>query len=152
MHKIKQLGKNILISLIVVTVFIAGISFYAGVKYNQTQGAALRAQFTGQFGGGTGGRTGSMRGGGFIVGNILSKDATGITISSRDGGSKIIFIGSSSEIMKAATGTVDDLIVGQAVSVTGTTNADGSVTAQNIQIRPNMPGSPQGGTPKAPGQ
>ena len=77
-------------------------------------------------------------GGGATMGQIISKDATSITVSIPTGGSKIILLDSSTPINKQTAGTLADLTVGTEVSVTGTTNTDGSITAQSVQIRPKM--------------
>lgn len=41
--------------------------------------------------------------------------------------------------MKSASGSAADVAVGSSIVVTGSKNSDGSVTAQSIQIRPDMP-------------
>jgi hypothetical protein len=75
-------------------------------------------------------------GGGFISGEVVSKDDTTITLKLKDGGSKIVFLSGSTEIMKSTQGTAQDISVGTQVSANGTSNSDGSVTAQMVQIRP----------------
>ena len=80
-------------------------------------------------------RTGG--GGNFISGSIISEDSTSITLQlAGNAGSKIIFYSGYNSNWKMASGTASDLSTGTNVSVTGTTNSDGSVTAQSIQIRP----------------
>jgi len=59
-----------------------------------------------------------------------------ITVKLPDGSSKIILLSEKTSINKASEGSVADLVVGEKVAVFGTTNTDGSVTAQNIQINP----------------
>ena len=72
------------------------------------------------------------------VGEIIAKDDTSITVKLRDGGSKIIFYSSSSEIGKFTDGTIEDLIIGKNITINGKANPDGSITAQSIQIRPKI--------------
>jgi hypothetical protein len=124
--------------------------FYGGMVYGKNQISARGAQAFGQNGAlGAGGMRGARNGGGFTVGQIISKDATSITVqlmaggagtaSTNPGGSKIIFLGTGTTVTKTVTGTTADLAVGTQVSVTGTVNTDGSENATSVQIRPNTP-------------
>lgn len=125
-------------------IILGGAAFYGGLKYGQSSSSKnLQQRMQQQRGGRTGGMPAGFgmgqggQGGGFVVGEILSKDANGVTLKMRDGGSKIIFVsGSSTEISKFAAGTLNDLTVGENVSINGKANADGSITAQSVQIRP----------------
>src|SRR3989344_2798415 len=137
---------------VVGAVVIAGVAFYGGIVYGKSS-APVRGQFAnGQFiggpkgaGGGTGMR-GGANGGGLTAGEIISKDATSITIKMQDGSTKIVLVSDSTQIMKTSAGSSGDLSVGTTVAVTGTANSDGSITGQSVQIRPA--GSvPLGGTP-----
>jgi hypothetical protein len=83
--------------------------------------------------------------GGGATGQIVSIDSTSITLSIPGGsGSRNVFYTAATPVMKSVTGTASDLKVGETVSVNGTANSDGSVTAQSIQLRP----APVGGAPK----
>lgn len=132
---------NKIIIGVVGAIVIAGASFYGGMTYGKSS-APARGQLSGgnfeQFqNGGMGnmGPRGGM-GGGITAGEIISKDATSITIKMQDGSTKIILFSDSTQVMKTAAGSLDDLSVGTNVSVTGTTNSDGSITGQSVQIRP----------------
>lgn len=151
-----------IIGAVVVSVIIAGGGgFFGGMKYAQSKGAAgslknlsadQRQQQFQQIRGGQNGttagtrRAGNGQGGGFLSGDVLSKDDKSITIKLPDGSTKIVFYSGTTSVGKAVVGTAADLSNGQQVTVAGTTNADGSVTAQQIQIRPEqapLPGAPQ---------
>jgi len=73
--------------------------------------------------------------GGFTSGEIIAKDDKSITIKLQDGGSKIIFLTSNTPVTKNISGSLVDLKVGSAVTVSGTPNQDGSVSAQSVQIK-----------------
>ena len=128
--------------MLVVLVIIAAGSFYGGMKYGQQNGFASTTQ--GDFHGsvtGTGG--GARRGGGMngdaVNGEIISKDDKSITVKLRDGGSKIIFVSDSTQVMKSITSALSDLAVGDQIMSFGTGNADGSATAKSIQLRSKLP-------------
>jgi hypothetical protein len=132
------------IIMIAIAVVICGVSFYGGMKYGQSSANQNDSQSfagsngSGQFGG-TGGRMrmgGRNGAGGIVAGDIVSLDSTSMTVSLRSGGSKNVLLSQSTEIQKSTTGTYSDLASGEQVMVMGTPNADGSLTAQSIQIRP----------------
>jgi len=150
--------KNIVIGVVVGLVLIVG-SFYGGMQYGaknaiKTQVSQGGRNNVGSFIGGgqriagQGGqqRAGGVQGGGmgnggagdFTAGEIISKDDISATIKTRDGGSKVIFFSDKTAVDKSVTGGVADLSVGQQVTINGKTSSDGSVVAQNIQIRPTQ--------------
>lgn len=106
----------------------------------------------GEFGQGAG-RAARGGGGGLVTGTVasMSEGSMTVNVSNRQGesqGSKIIFITPETQVGKFMQGTSTDLSSGTNVMITGTTNSDGSVTATNVQIRPEgMPGF--GGPKKA---
>lgn len=140
--------KNILIIIIAAAVVAAGGAFYGGLKYGQRQGIRGPGGFADiNFGNGQmriiqgdavgGGAQRTMRiGGGMTAGDIISKDDKSITLKLRDGGSKIIFLSDAVEISKSVSGSLADLEVGKTVTIDGTANQDGSITARTIQLRP----------------
>jgi hypothetical protein len=135
------------ISILVIAVIIAlGVGFFSGAQYQKQ--ATKKAAFQGPSGQGFNrsnfsGATGTQRnrnGAGFTAGEILSKnDSKSITVKLVNGGSEIVFLSDSSQIMKSATGTIADLNVGEQVVVSGTANSDGSITAKSIQLGVRRP-------------
>jgi len=134
-----------MLPVILVTALVAGgIMFYIGFKYGQNQkttsglSAQDRQQRFGQGSAGRGNRFGGATGGGFVSGEIISKDDKSITVKLRDGGSKIIFFSDSTKIMKEVDAKNEDLKVGDNVTGNGTGNQDGSINAQTLQLRTDM--------------
>ncbi|MDD5566926.1 MAG: DUF5666 domain-containing protein [Patescibacteria group bacterium] len=161
--------KNYLITIIAVIVFGAG-GFFSGLTYQKSQDslAGLTGQdltnkmqslglSSGGFGAGrnvngsistpndrdfpdgTSGR--QFGGGGMINGEIVGLDSQSITVKQQDGSTKTVYFSTSTEINKTATGSTSDLAVGTTVMANGTSNTDGSITAQNIQLNPAELGS-----------
>ena len=150
--------KKLLLVAVAVAVLVGGGAFYGGMKYAQARRGYLpagrqdfanltpeqRQQFQANAGGGfragqgagylPAGRQGM--GGMFVAGEIISKDDKSITIKLQNGGSKIVFYSDATEVGKSVSGTSVDLEIGKTVTTSGTTNSDGSITAQSIQIRP----------------
>lgn len=134
--------KNKMLIGFIVTLAVVGTGFfYGGMQYGKSQAASAVSQVRQQRGGGQGGQFNRAvrAGANFINGDIIAADNTSITVQDQNGGSKIIFLSGSTQISKFAAGSVSDLTVGQAVSANGTTNSDGSITAQMIQLRPARP-------------
>ncbi len=123
--------------IIIVAIIIVGIAFYGGFVYGKSS-IPSRGQFAnGQFSGNQNGVRGAgVMNGGFTAGEIISKDATSVTVKMQDGSTKIALIASSTQIMKSSTASLSDLTTGINVNITGTSNSDGSITAQSVQIRP----------------
>lgn len=135
------------ITAIIVAVIFGGGGFYGGMQYAKSsttskhQGrnfAAMR--------GVRGGSSGPNSNASFIAGQITAKNGNSLTVQSRDGSSKIVILSGSTAIAKSVSGSASDLAAGQNVMITGTTNSDGSVTAENIQIRPSTPNSQRAGS------
>lgn len=127
------------INTIAIVLLIAGLAggFLIGMQYQKSQQqpqGQFNIQGQGRRLGGPQNR-GNSRG---VTGEIISSDDKSITVKLQDGSSKIVLISASTQINKAALATISDLIVGQRVSVFGSNNTDGSVTAANIQLNPQM--------------
>jgi hypothetical protein len=123
--------------LVIVIVALAGGFFWG--KASATSN--LRSAFTGAAGtygsstrriAGAGGTTG----GGLISGQILSLGTDSMTVQLANGNSQVVIYSSSTSVSKPTTVSLSTLVVGTNVMVTGTSNSDGSVTAQTIQVRP----------------
>jgi hypothetical protein len=139
------------ISIIILVIVVGAVSFYGGTKYQ-----AAQTPVRGQFAQGQTARNGApgvnnriRMNGGQTIGDIISRDDKSITVKLTDGSSKIILLSTTATVGKLDTIPATDLKVGDKVGVFGTTNTDGSITAQNIQLNPldrrpsGMSGAPQ---------
>ena len=131
----EHINKNKMVMMVAGAVIIAGISFFAGIKYDAEK---QLSSASGQ--GGYQGAAGAARTGRNLAnlasGEMLSMDDESMTVKLRDGGSRIVFFSGSTQIMKSVAGTASDLKAGDQVSAMGSANTDGSITAESVQIRP----------------
>lgn len=139
--------------IIVGIIAVGGGAFYGGMKYAQSGSpvggrgnfaglqnlsAEERQQRLQEFGANAGGarlRQGFGGQGGFSGGEVISKDDKSITIKLQDGGSRIIFYSDTTEVSKSEKGSINDVSSGAQITVQGSQNSDGSITAQTIQLR-----------------
>ncbi len=118
---------------IVLLIVVGGGAFFGGMKYQQSR----RPVFTGNRPANENRNVNGMIGAGRLVaGEIISRDDKTITVKMNNGSSKIVILSDKTEVNKAEMASQDELKVGVTVSVFGTSNSDGSVTAQNIQLNP----------------
>ncbi|MBN1258230.1 hypothetical protein JXA05_00550 [Candidatus Peregrinibacteria bacterium] len=129
--------------IIIISAFILAVAAFCGGALYGRHG---RSNMPGPNGfAGEGVKVGRIRtptGADFMSGEILSKDDRSITLKMRDGNTKIIFYSESTDIGKFAKGSAADLSISQIVMVSGKNNPDGSLTAANIQIRPELSAPP----------
>jgi len=129
--------KNLILIFIVLIIVGAG-GFFGGMKYGESEALKnltpekMREIFQ---------QRGQMfqrqrPGQNFVSGQVISKDEKSLTIKLPDGSTKIVFFSqSSTQITKAEEAKIDDVQIGKEISVSGTSNEDGSLTARMIQIR-----------------
>jgi hypothetical protein len=155
--KKEEVNKTIIIAVVVVFL-AAGGGFFGGITYqksrqpsfgnfNRQQGQGGN-QVMGNGGFGTRGGNGQNRIGFRPVnGEITEINDKSMTVKLVDGGSKIVILSDKTSVNKAESATISDLKTGSKVAVFGQENADGSVTAQNIQLNPILREMPVTPTP-----
>lgn len=133
---------NQILIIILIGLITLGTGFFGGIKYQERQ--SVKTVGFSRFGnfvnqgerGSTNQRVGMNRGlgGSAISGEVISVTDSSVTVKLSDGSSKIIILAGSTTINKTEAGSKTDLAQGTKVVIFGSTNSDGSVTAQNIQI------------------
>ena len=122
---------------ILVAIIVGGGAFFGGIKFQQSKQRSNFRQFTGQQGQRLENGDNRMN---FrpVNGEILSSDDKSITVKLQDGSSKIIILSDKTTVNKTSEGSKSDLKTGEKVTVIGTTNSEGSITAQTISIGSNF--------------
>jgi hypothetical protein len=128
---------------------IAVIALAGGIFYGKNGTASTTASRAAAVSSTRGNYAGRASGGGFISGQVISSDSSSVTISLAGGNSQVVFYASSTPItvIKPTPVPASSLAPGTRVMITGTSNSDGSLTAQSIQIQTGN--SPSGGRPSA---
>ena len=138
------MNKTTGIILAVVLVILAAVGgFFGGMYYQKHKTSGRAGMFAGQMMGAGGRqmfRTGGGMGqnGGIVRGQILSIENNNMTVKLADGSSKIVILGSSTMFVQSSKASSSDVKQGDTVMVFGTTNSDGTVTAQNVQLNPQQ--------------
>lgn len=127
-------NKNLIIVGVITLLVGAVAGFFGGKTYQAGQVSATRSHFAGTFAGASANTT-SVRG------QVLSNDPTGMVVKLSDGSTKIVILSASTPIGKMTTGSASDLTVGTSVTVLGTANSDGSVSATSVQIGSGLRGN-----------
>lgn len=137
-----------ILGMILAAVVSGGIGYFAGSRGGRSDlgrfadiSAEERAARIAQFGDQRPDGTGARFGGG-VAGEIISRSENSITISTQDGGSRIVLVPDTVSVLLMTEGSTDDLTIGTSVIVNGEANDDGSVTARSIQIG-SMPIDPE---------
>jgi hypothetical protein len=157
--------KKWLIPVVIVVVIAVGVGGFFGGRATGGSSSdgmpAAAGEFSGQIpgdgtvpegvpSGGTNGSGFSGRdGGSMIAGSIIAADDSSITIQTSDGSTKIVLLSDSTSISKTEEGAQSDLVTGEDVTISGTTNDDGSVTATRIQLGVSLLQGEQGDGPSS---
>lgn len=144
--------------MVIAAIAILAGGFFGGMKYESFQSSKNRGNTFRQFQNGQGpnGQNMIRTGGGAqragfrpVNGEIIASDGKSITVKLQDGSSKIVLLNDKTQINKADVALVTDLKIGEKVAVFGSDNADGSVTAQNVQLNPMLRNMVVTGSPSA---
>jgi hypothetical protein len=142
-------------TFIIAAILIAGLSFFAGTRYqlgktdSSTKLSNARGGQNSQRTGGTPmgasnkmGQNGTQSNG-LVNGEITAKDEQSLTVKLKDGSTKIIIVADSTSYKVSSDASAADLSVGETVTIVGTSNTDGSVTAKTVTVGESM--MPMGG-------
>ena len=136
-------NKNMVIIVAVILIVVAAVGgFFGGMQYQKSQS---RTAFAGAgFGGGNGGAYRQFAGGQngqnnnfrAVRGQVLSLSNGTMTVKLNNGSTEIVVLSGSTTFAQAAKASLSDVKTGDTVNVVGSSNSDGSVTAQDVQINP----------------
>lgn len=125
-------------AVIAIAIVFAAGGFFGGMKYAQNTNTQARSNFRQAMQNGAGGqqRGANRMGGRPVTGEVIKLDDKTMTVKMADGTSRIVILSSTTTYSKTSEVAATDIAVGGTVGVFGTDNADGSVTAQNVQLNP----------------
>ncbi len=127
-----------------------GGGYYWGNAGAVSSARSAYAGTSGAFGSSPRRLAGGTSGGGLVAGQIMTVDPTSITLQLANGNSEVVFYSSSTPVTEPTAVSPSILKAGTDVMVGGTTNSDGSMTAQMIQVRTGGVGRGYGSGASAP--
>ena len=132
------MNKNTGMIIAVVLIVLAGIGgFVGGMQYQKTN---ADSSFAGGPNGAFRQRFGMMGQNGQNFrpqrGQVISVGNGTMTLKLSDGSTKLIVLPSNTNYLKTDQASQSDVKTGETVTVLGTQNSDGSITAQDVQLNP----------------
>ncbi len=131
--------KQVVISVVLVALGGAG-GFWGGTVYQKSK-LPTRPDFSslsvGEMPTGASGanrRAGGSNGPGGLTGEITAKDDTSLTIKTSNGSTQTAYYSELTEVVTDQAADKADLKTGTKVTVTGTPNSDGSLTANTVRL------------------
>lgn len=127
-------------ALVVIAVGLLGLWGGAQLKGNNASASTANPangngfRRGGEFPGGGGGANGGNPARGGTVGTVQSVNGNTITITTPNGGTVTVTLNGSTTVTKTDTGSINDVTPGENIIVRGTTNSDGSTTANQITV------------------
>ena len=126
-----------LLAVAVILGSIIGGALSGGIAIGKSQGSQT-VQDSSTTGQGNvqlpGNYTGIPSGIGATVGTVEKVEGNVVTLSTREGTTVLVNIGSSTSIQKTVEGSLEDISLGDNIAVSGDKNEDGSIEARNITI------------------
>ncbi len=155
----KDIKKNPMLAGSIVAIICAVLGFFGGMKYQQTKIPMFGRSGQNNMSGGIQNtadnkQTGTVKNtkngtgmgfGGMQIGTVSSIDDTSMTVKLQDGSSKIVILSGTTNYKTTIAAAKSDIKIGDTIAVSGSTNTDGSVSAQSVQLNPEMMGGPQNG-------
>ncbi len=127
--------------IIFVALFLVGgaSGFFGGTQYQKSKSPLSSLQRFGAMAGNFNGdptsqRRGLAEGQTAVSGEVISKDATSLTIKLPDNSSKVILLTNDVPVRQTTESNLESVKVGESVMIQGQQNQDGSITAQLVQV------------------
>ncbi|HVW82933.1 MAG TPA: DUF5666 domain-containing protein [Candidatus Paceibacterota bacterium] len=139
------MNKNLIVTGAVALIVGAGLGYFGSTAFAKApaRGAAFAARGSFTASSSAFARGGNQAAGAVLAGTVAAKDAGSITLDTRDGSSHVVLLTPATAVEKTVAGSLADIAVGSAVSVTGSTNSDGSLSASAVELRPaGLAGAP----------
>lgn len=135
-------SSSLILVVVLVALIFAGAGFVGGMQYQRTQNGRggnfmmFGRNFDGNNQNGNNVHRFNQNGTRAVRGEIISVDDKGITVKQTNGSSRIVFFSDTTKIEQSTAAAKTDLTNGKQVMIFGTTNSDGSVTAQDVLVNP----------------